>query len=238
LIGTSTFDRRGLPQPLLSDIFEWDVTNWSRALALWNKIDFDVANKTVLELGARRGGLSLLFALNGARVLCSDVGGPDVEARRLHSRYSVQSVVDYLDLDATDIDLPDSSVDLVCLKSVLGGVGRDGNSAAQAKAVEEIRRVLRPSGHFLFAENLLASPLHSFLRRRLTGWGASWRYPDIQELRSWLVPFASHDLDTWGCVGAFGRTENQRRCLGRVDSGLCFLIPLRYRYVAFGSARK
>jgi len=223
---------------ILADVLEWDIKNWSRAIEHWSRANCPLAGATVLDIGSRRGGLSLLFAINGARVICSDLDGPASEAQGLHSRYGVGTNVTYRALNATSLDMPNMSVDVVCFKSILGGIGRDDNFAAQEKTMAEIWRVLKPGGWLFFAENLSASSLHQFLRRRFVSWGAAWRYVHHHELPILLKNFDDVEYDTWGFTAAFGRTEKQRQLLATLDLFLSPITAKSARYIAFGHARK
>ena len=48
------------------DILEWDTVNWRRAVHFWDAGSIcDRASLRVLDVGARGGGLSLLFGQRG-----------------------------------------------------------------------------------------------------------------------------------------------------------------------------
>ena len=243
--GTSVFAieksnrRLAVPDPvLMAEVLEWDVTTWSRAAECWLAAGLPGPDSTVLDLGSRRGGLSLLFALYGSRVICSDLNGPALEATELHTRHNVSRLVEYRALDATCLDLPDDSVAAVCFKSVLGGVGRDDNFAAQQRAMAEILRVLSPGGRLYFAENLSASPLHGFMRRHFIPWGEAWRYVTFSEMKELLAGFNIDTVDSTGFLATFGRNNTQRDALARIDRFLNPLTPASWRYVVFGIATK
>ena len=82
----------------LDDIFEWDVANWSKCLPYWEpwltRLDKDTAR--ILALGERDGGLSLWFALQGFKVLCTDYHIPGELARLSHERWMVQDRIPML----------------------------------------------------------------------------------------------------------------------------------------------
>lgn len=223
---------------MLKEYLEWDVRAWSQALPFWERSPVVPQGKTVLDLGSRSGGLSLYFARQGARVICSDLGGPSGKARELIRRHGLEDQVRFENIDATSIDLPDGGCDIVCFKSILGGIGRDGNHGRQDQAIQEIHRVLRPGGTLFFAENLAASSLHKSLRRAFIRWGASWNYLTPQRLRQLLGQFQEVSLGTWGYFSAFGRTETQRSLLSRIDTMVIPIIPDSQRYIAFGYAIK
>jgi SAM-dependent methyltransferase len=223
----------------LPDFLEWDVRNWSVALEFWRaRTRLDLGRCEALEIGSRHGGLSMWLALLGARVVCSDVGPPSERAVRKHADAGVTRLVRYQIIDGTSIPYS-GRFDLVVFKSVLGAIGRAGGLAGQARAVREMHKALKPGGELFFAENLVASPVHRYFRRRFVRWSASWRYVSIGEMRSFLAPFRDVAYRTVGFAGAFGRTSGQRSLLGSLDRALLDgLVPERWRYVIAGVARK
>lgn len=220
---------------------QWDVRNWSRAIDFWlatcGKGAFQGAD--VLEIGSRDGGLSLWLAEQGAaRVVCSDLHGPSSAARALHASTPVGERIEYAEIDGTDIGIL-SGFDVVAFKSVLGGVGGAGGYDAQMKAVRSIYAALRPGGVLVFAENLVASPFHAFLRRRFVAWGDRWRYVTRAEMYEFLAPFSEVESRSLGFAGAFGRSESQRSSLARLDiAGFDHVVPREWRYILAGVATK
>jgi SAM-dependent methyltransferase len=222
----------------LSDFVEWDVRNWSVALDFWLAHTTQrLADCSALEIGSKNGGLSWWLASQGARVVCSDIDGPTEEAVLRHRAGGVSHLIEYRALDATDLPYTEQ-FDIIVFKSVLGGVGRGGKQA-QARAVGEMYRALKPGGELFFAENLAASPFHRFFRRRYTEWGAQWRYVSVAEMREFLAPFSRVKYRTAGFAGTLGRTERQRGWLGLLDRAvLDRLVPREWRYVMAGVAKK
>ena len=73
----------------IEDVVEWDVVNWSKAIGFWTKkVDVKSSNYTCLELGGRRGGLSLWLGKQGNNVVCSDLESPEAIASVLHKKYA------------------------------------------------------------------------------------------------------------------------------------------------------
>lgn len=233
-----TQNKIGMDRQLLQDIIEWDVDSWGDALHFWLQHTRSLADARVLEVGAGNGGLSLYFALKGCAVTCTDLQGVSHRAVELHRRYGVSSMIDYQRLDVTRMEFPSNSFDIVCFKSVLGGVGWDGCFARQQKAVQEMRRVVRPGGQVLFAENLCASALHTWLRQRFVSWGSRWRYLSVREVEDLFVDFGKLQLSTHGFFSAFGRSEGQRRFLHMLDLLFKGWVPTTARYIVFGCAEK
>jgi SAM-dependent methyltransferase len=217
---------------IIRDVIEWDVRNWSRALSFWQRYLTGDAPRIALAIGERGGGLSLWLASQGIRVVCTDFGVSLEPAKDLHRRHDVSPLVTYADLDVTSIDYPDASFDIVVFKSVLGALR---TKERQVQAMNEIRRVLRPGGTLLFAENLVGSRLHAWLRSRFVPWDANWRYLDLQGDRDLFDGFGAVEFRTWGVLGLFGRSETQRDLIGLIDDRLSPLVPAGWRYIVFGA---
>ena len=220
---------------LVRAAIEWDVRNWSRALAFWQPHLDARKPRNALAIGERSGGLSLWLAAQGIDVVCSDRGMPLETARRLHERFGVEDRVTYEDQDVTAIGHPDGSFDLVGFKSVIGALG---TRERQAAAIGELHRVLAPGGLLIFAENLAATRLHAFLRSRFVAWDRGWRYIHLEEERDMLGLFSRVETETWGLFGLLGRTEGQRDLLGRIDSVLAPHASPGWRYILFAACRK
>jgi SAM-dependent methyltransferase len=222
-----------------ADAIQWDVATWKYALRFWTERLESVQGRLALEIGSRDGGLSLFLALRGCQVVCSDLDGPTPQAIELHRRYGVADRISYASVDACAVPFPDEHFDLVVFKSVLGAL-RDQNPplGAQRTAVSEMHRVLKDGGRLLFAENLQASPLHTLLRERFVRWGRDWRYLSHVEISELLSGFTETDLSCRGFASAFGRREWQRSLLHGVDRLAVPLVPVSWRYVAFGVAVK
>jgi SAM-dependent methyltransferase len=222
------------------DIVGWDIGNWSRALRFWDAhLDFHGKSVSCLELGCgAKSSLSLWLALRGNRVVCSDLGGVPETIRRAHARYGVSNLVEYADVDARRMTFA-GDFDVVIFKSMLGGVSQDLQGADAENIVGRIYEALRPGGVLLFAENLESTRLHAFLRKRFAAGAKGWRYFSRSELESTLHRFRSFESATFGCLGCFGRSEAQRRILGRFDEGLVDrIVPSTWHYIVAAVARK
>ncbi len=230
--------RMKIKKDILNDIIQWDVKAWAVALKYWEEnVDWNNA-KTGLELGGRQGGLSLWMALKGVDVVCSDLEGVKETATPLHEKYQLASKIKYQDIDATNIPY-ENFFDVICFKSIIGGVGRDGHPERQQKAFREIYKALKPGGKLLFAENLVASPIHRTLRKMFVRWGDSWRYVTTSELRTFMSDFSSSEIHTTGVTSAFGRSESQRSLFSGFDNILMnHVCPREWKYIAFGIAVK
>lgn len=224
----------------VDDFVEWDVVNWAKALSFWKRqAGAMLPGADVLEVGCRDCGISLWPLSAGARhVVCTDLGGPSQTAVDRHERYLVSGRVEHCDVDVTRMPFRDQ-FDVVIFKSVLGGIGGAGGSEGQRQAVAQMHAALRPGGVLLFAENMVSSPIHGLLRRRFVTWGDRWLYVDLPSLAAFLAPFERVELNTAGFLGAVGRTDNQRRILGSLDSLVGdWVVPRSWNYIAFGAAFK
>jgi SAM-dependent methyltransferase len=228
-----------IDKSFVSDSVEWDVHNWSKALNFWEKnVELDNKKLTCLELGSRRGGLSLWLAMKGNYVVCSDLNSPELMASILHKKYSFPGKIEYEAIDATKIPY-ENHFDIVIFKSILGGIGRNENFNLTGIVLEEIYKSLKPGGVLLFAENLIGSPMHQYFRKKLAQWAGYWNYLRLEDVEKFLTKFESVHYRTAGFLGAFGRTERQRRLLGWIDTILVERIVMkRMKYIVFGTAVK
>ncbi len=222
----------------IKDFIQWDVRSWSKALCFWEE---NIAWDTIqngLELGSRNGGLSLWLALKGKSVVCSDLMDAKTMAEPLHKKHSVTSLIRYEDIDASNIPY-ENYFDVVVFKSIVCGIGKNDNCAIQQKVFDEAYKALKPGGKLLFAENLVASPLHRFLRRKFVNWGNACRYVSKDEVKGFLKDFSSLDIKVTGVLGTFGRNEKQRDFLAKMDN-LFFnkICPNSWKYMCYGIAVK
>jgi SAM-dependent methyltransferase len=223
----------------LDDVVQWDVPNWSQAVRYWERhAGLHGAPLDCLELGAHHGGLSAWLASMGHCVLCTDLCNTERNARPLIDRYGLARRVAYAEIDATAIPYRDR-FDVIAFKSMLGAIGRNGETGRKQSAIRSIYDALKPGGRLLFAENLAGSALHRYFRARWVPWGRTWSYVKIDEIRSLLRAFSRVDVATTGFLAPFGRTETQRRLLSTFDrSPMGSLLPQHWRYIVYGIAVK
>jgi len=223
----------------LAEFIEWDVRNWSAALDFWlAHTNQNISTCSALELGSRNGGLSLWMALQGAHVVSSDINMPSDAASRLHEAHGVSHLIGYEAIDAMNIPYT-MKFDVVVFKSMLGAIGRLGGKPGQALAVKEMYKALRKGGELFFAENLIGSAAHQYLRKKFVTWGNTWRYVSIAEMEEFLQPFARVQYRTFGFVGTLGRSEPQRNLLGILDKAVFNIaMPEHWKYIIVGVARK
>ena len=147
---------------ILKDIIEWDIVNWSKAINYWeNNTYLDIKKLNCLELGSRKGGLSLWLALKGNQVICSDLNSPEEKAKEMHNKYGLANNITYQSINAAKIPFQ-NEFDIVVFKSILGSICRNGNDKLKKEVIDGIYTSLKPGGKLLFAENLNSSFLHQF----------------------------------------------------------------------------
>lgn len=220
----------------LKDIIDWDIINWSKALNYWEKhVDLQNKNFQCLELGGRKGGLSLWLALKGNNVICSDLENPEKDASIIHKKHNVN--IQYQAIDAANIPFQ-NHFDLIAFKSILGGIARNNNNALKQKVINEIHKALKENGVLLFAENTEASFLHKLARKLFVKWGAEWNYLKPEEIETLFSSFKSVQFITIGFLAAFGRNEAQRNFLGKLDRVIEKFVPKSKRYILIGVAKK
>lgn len=228
---------------LLADILQWDIDTWKTALALWEQcLSSELKGQQCLELGAGNGGPSLWLALKGADVICSDIGEPGAQAKALHKKYGVTSRMRYAAVDAQHLPFPDQSLDIICCKSVLGGISKQTQHDPKPQIIAEIYRVLKPGGWFLSADNLYASALHTHLRKHFISWSKGWEYFRPEELLTLLNPFDTVNYRTAGISALVGRNPQQRQWLSAFDQQIQNRLPQslksRWHYVMATASQK
>lgn len=219
------------------EILGWDVKNWSNALLHWEKIIPKNQKLICLEIGANKGGLSLWLASKGHQVICNDIKPTSEEIKQHHESLHLSGKIQYECFDAVDIPY-ENHFDVIILKSVLGGVGREGSDERIEKSIREIYKALKPGGIFLFAENLKASKFHSLFRKNFVKWAKDWNYMHYSQMKNYLEKFKDVELHTAGFMGAFGFNETSRKIFGHIDSAIFNNLPKGYHYIIYGHAKK
>jgi len=227
-----------LSRQLVKEIIDWDVENWKHTLNYWNALSF-VHEQPLkcLELGGRRGGMSLWLATLGHHVICSDIENPQDTAMPHHTLFQFEGTIEYAAINAIEIPY-ENEFDLIVFKSIMGGVSRNGNDHLQQQCVDACYKALKPGGVLLFAENTTASCLHQFARKRFVKHGNSWNYLKLNNVPKLFASWSKYECKTIGFWGTFGRTERQRTFLGKIDRVVHYFIPKKYRYIAYGKAIK
>lgn len=216
--------------------FEWDTISWSRAMKIWDKYLSSKEDCYALEIGSRRGGISLMLAKEyDMNVVCSDLSSPEETVRLLHAKHKTKHQIQYSSIDCTQINFPDNTFDVVVFKSVIGALS---TFEKQQIAINEMLRVLKPGGVLLFAENLEASIFHMYLRKRFNRWSEYWRYPNLLEMYLFLNKYKKVQLNTTGFFATLLRPPLLRTLLSYFDLITDKFLPKKLRYIVFGTAVK
>ena len=199
----------------------WDIVNWSKAVVFWESYLNNVQNNAkALELGCgANGGLSLWLASKRYDVVCSDYQGISESTKKIHDKYKFVNNIEYRIVDALTIPYKEH-FDIVCFKSMLGGIVRENDLKIAKKVTTEIYKALKPGGLLLFAENLTSSKIHRLLRAKYGALKNNWHYFSIKEMEDLLQNYSSFNYKTFGFIGCFGRNEKQKRIFGKIDSVL------------------
>ncbi len=197
----------------------WDVVNWSKAVNFWEQhLPANFEGMRALELGGGDNcGLSLWLASKGADVVCSGYKGISEAAKNTHREYGYQKRISYEIIDALNIPY-ENEFDLICFKSMLGGIVREGRIGTAEKVMSQIHKALRSRGKLVFAENLYATELHAFLRSLFGAGKNKWRYFTVEEMNMLTESFTNQQFGTYGVSGLFGFNEKARNCLGVLDT--------------------
>jgi SAM-dependent methyltransferase len=203
------------------------------------------ASSKVLVLGDRDGGISLWFAKLGFDVLCTSYRAPGAEVASLHERWGVRQRVTCAAADVYKLDYPNDAFDVVASKSVLGGLALDYKDAStrtlenQKLAVTSVRRVLKPGGIYLGAENLIGTGLHMWLRKKRTKGKLGWRYLAGSELKYMFDSYSAFEQKPHGFLGTHwpGGSAVNGLCAA-ADLGLSRILPGGWLYISFIRARK
>jgi len=220
---------------LLSDIIQWDIENWSKALPFWEPFLPEGKGLKVGAFGEREGGLSLWLAQKGFQVECSDFNADMGPAKELHEKYKVDHLVNYSKQDLTNTDFADGHFDVVLFKSVIGALGQ---KERQEAAFNELYRLLKPGGVLIFAENTEATKMHQQARKRFNSWGDRWRYIQIDETKEMLDEFSEINFKSQGLMATFGRSEKQRRTITKMGKPISKMVPNKWNYILFAACIK
>ena len=226
-------------QQLLNDISGWDVETWGKFLSFLEGTGIDFRDKRVLEVGAGNGGLSLYFAKQGAKVVCTDSRWRDgIEEN--HRRNGVTDQIEYRQAGINDLSqYYENTFDIIVCKAVLGGIGLGGNGNL-AEGVHEIYKCLKPGGYFIFCDSMRASYIHAAARKRF---GSNWHYFTREEIMELCHEFTLISEQYYGYLAPFTRILRDhyriRNFFGKVDSVFFEkILPDRKKYMGSFAFRK
>jgi SAM-dependent methyltransferase len=217
---------------IINDSIYWDVFNWSKSLSFWeNNLNMNTNKIKALELGcSENGGLSLWLASKGCEVNCSGYEQISRKTIEIHNTYTLPGSIKYNQIDALSIPYKEF-YDIICFKSMLGGIVRCRSLEVARKVISEIHKALKPGGTLLFAENLSGTMIHRFLRTKYGALKNNWRYFEIEELKDLFSDYSSFNYTTFGFLGCFGRTEKQKKIFGKIDSILFDTLNEKFHYI-------
>ena len=219
----------------LTDFVQWDVQNWGKAISFWQPYIDQVSKGKAAAFGEREGGLSLWLALNDFDVQCSDYDTFETTPLEIHEKHQISDRISYSQQDITSISFPDNSFDFVLFKSVIGTLA---TKQRQQQALDELHRILKPGGYLLFAENIEATAMHRFARKKFTNWGQRWRYLKWKEMDQMLSKYSKIEKKSVGFFATFGRSEGQRKFLSIIDRVFAPIVPKSWRYIMIASCQK
>jgi SAM-dependent methyltransferase len=204
---------------LIEDAVAWDIANWKKAINFWQKElgeDFFKGKKALEIGGGNNGGLSLWLAHKGCQVTFSSNEVISESAKKIHRKWNLENSINYKSLDALMWDEKDQS-DIICFKSVLGGIARDGEGTDRI-VLENCYKALTPNGVILFAENLKGSALHLIFRRWFSeAWKNKWVYFDINYLESIAKDKFTVNAVALGYLACFGFFEKIKTFFSLLD---------------------
>ena len=189
---------------LMNDIFGWDVGTWSKAIPVWKECIEKNNYKKGLEIGNAYGGGSLFLAKYGINMVCSNIHSPNEKTKQIHKKYKFNNKIKYEEIDAMKISYADNYFDVVFVKSIFGFF----STSDRKIIIDEIYRVLKPSGSLLFAENMKGGFFHQTARKQFVRWGKKWNY------------FSQDDL-----IDLFSKFDNKKIYY----SGFLTLFFVRYK---------
>jgi SAM-dependent methyltransferase len=218
----------------MKDIFGWDVGTWSKAISIWKECIEKNNYKKGLEIGNAFGGGSLFLANHGISMVCSNIHPPDKKTKQIHKRYIFNNKIKYEVIDAMKITYPDNHFDVVFVKSIFGYF----NSSERKIVIDEIYRVLKPSGSLLFAENMKGSFFHQLARKLFVRWGKKWNYLSQDDLLDLFSKFNNKKIHYSGFLTLFFVRYKLLYRLALFLDYCLFFVPNSKKYVSHGYISK
>lgn len=168
------------------------------------------AGAEVLEYGCGEGSAAFELAARGADVTGIDISPVAIETARAEaSAARLEDRLHFEVMDAEALALEDASFDVVCGSGIL-------HHLDLAKALNEIARVLKPTGKAVFVEPLGHNPLINLYRRRTPSMRTADEHPlvamdfELARGRFGRVDLRSFHLASLAAVPAQNRKGFQR----------------------------
>lgn len=168
--------------------------------------------------------------LNYTKIYCTDL--KNINSNLIKSKYNN---IKFKKIDALDINFPDCSFDIIGCKSLLGGIAANQPTAINI-AINEIYRVLKKNGKFIFAENIEGAFLHKLIRRYFKSSG--WYFPKLNDLIYSLDKFEQVNYETTGYFTILSRNETIKSKLFLLDEKIKNMISEKSKYIIYGTATK
>jgi SAM-dependent methyltransferase len=189
----------------------------------------DCAGKRVLEYGCGIGSYAVRLAQRGAFVQGIDISREAIERARQSAKGIGEDRLQFVVGDAEALDFPDRSFEIVCGTGIL-------HHLDIARAIGEVKRVLRPGGRAVFYEPIAHNPIVNLYRVMTPSKHTPDEHPltmkDIRSIESALPSMNATFFDVLS-IGAipFLRLPGGMpilRMLERADRGLLRAVrPLR-----------
>jgi len=169
---------------------EWNPRFWEAPFLFGlSHVGRDLAGKSVLEIGPRRGRMCAWFAARGATVVGGDLHLHYLTEAAAASRKNGGPHFSLVQLNGEVLPFRDGSFDVIFTKSVLVFFNRPA-------ALREMLRVLKPGGWVWLVENMKRNPFAVVTRfgRRLLGreWLARVNFLTRGEVASYAPLFSSY----------------------------------------------
>ena len=214
--------------------FVQDSRTWSKAIPVWKECIEKNNYKKGLEIGNAFGGGSLFLAKHGISMVCSNIHSPNEKTKQIHKRYNFNDKIEYDVIDAMKISYPDNYFDVVFVKSIFGFF----HISDRKIVIDEIYRVLKPSGSLLFAENMKGGFFHQMARKLFVRWGKKWNYFSQDDLIDLFSRFNNKKIYYSGFLTLFFVRYKMLYRLASLLDYCLFFIPDSEKYVSHGYMSK
>ncbi|HEX7155407.1 MAG TPA: class I SAM-dependent methyltransferase [Thermoanaerobaculia bacterium] len=192
------------------------------------------AGKRVLEYGCGMGGCAFDLAAKGALVTGIDISASAIERATERAKGYPPGSLTFQKADAEALPFADASFDVVCGSGIL-------HHLDLARAVAEVRRVVKPGGRAIFYEPLAYHPAARLYRVLTPGSHTPDEHPltrdDLARLQTELggrVAFEFYDCLAVGAIPFLRLPAGTRllRLTERLDRGLFRRLPAARHWAA------